>query len=98
MPLYNSPEEAENKLTQLMLRAVPENPDGNKTLTFLASLMNMTRAGLHKYLKAKRIPPERVLQIVQISRITGFNGRDPIYGDEARVKREEFDEFVYTSR
>lgn len=95
MPTFNDPSEADNPLTQLMLRAVPENERGSRTVTHLAHLMKMTKAGLYKWIKAERIPPERVLQIVEISRIQGYdeNGK-PILG-EARVKVNEFDEFVY---
>lgn len=95
MPTFNDPSEADNPLTVLMLRAVPPNARGNRTVTHLASLMKLTKAGLYKWIKALRIPPERVVQIVEISKIQGYdeNGK-PILG-EPRVKVNEFDEFVY---
>lgn len=95
MPTFNTPDEAENGLTRLLLRAVPENPLGNKTVTHLAQLIHMSKAGVYKWLDAERIPPERVMQIVEISKISGYDDDgEPVLG-EARVKREEFDEFVY---
>lgn len=95
MPTFNSPDEADNGLTRLLLRAVPPNDRGNRTVTHLAQLIHMSKAGVYKWLDAQKIPPERVVQIVEVSRIRGY-GDDgkPILG-KPRVKREEFDDFVY---
>ena len=96
MPTFNDPSEAESKLTQLMLRAVPPNAHGNKTVTHLAKLMKVSRAAIYKWVDTDRIPPERVVQIVEIGRITGYNTKGkPIYGEQSRVDRSEFDDFVY---
>lgn len=95
MPTFNDPSEANDPLTQLMLRAVPENEHGSKTVTHLAKLMKLTRAALYKWIDQQKLPPERVMQIVEISRIIGCDeAGKPILG-KARVNREEFDEFVY---
>ena len=94
MPTFNDPSEASDGLTLLMLKAVPPNELENKTVTHLAQLMKLSKAALYKWISAQRIPPERVVQIVEISKITGYDGKTPILG-EARVRRDEFDEFVY---
>lgn len=97
MPTFDTPEDASDPLTRLLLTAVPENKHGSKTVTHLALLMKLTRAGVYKWITQQKIPPERVMQIVEISRITGYDdGGKAILGDP-RVKRDEFDEFVYKS-
>lgn len=95
MPTFNDPSEANDPLTKLMLRAVPPNEHGSRTVTHLAKLMKLTRAALYKWIDQQKLPPERVVQIVSISEIESFDDKgQPILG-EARVAREEFDEFVY---
>ena len=95
MPTYKSPEDVDSGLHKLLLRAVPENEHGNKTILHLAKLMGINRWSINKWVRKDRINPERVVQIVEISRITGYdeNG-DPILG-EPRVSRDDFDPFVY---
>ena len=95
MPAYENPADAENGLTRLLLRAVPPDAEGLHTITYLAKLLNMSRQGIHKWTKAETLAPERVMQIIEISKIEGYDDDGkPILG-EPRVKREEFDEFVY---
>lgn len=81
MPTFTNPEDAENELTQLLLRAVPENEHGNKTLDHLATVMGVSRSSVHKWVRRQKMRPSRVVKVVEIS--------------EGRVKREEFDPFVY---
>lgn len=89
MPTFASPESAENELTQLLLRAVPENEYGNKTLRNLALLVPCSRHSVHKWIKKGRIPPDRVMRIVEIGKL------EVAKGQPGRVRREEFDPFVY---
>ena len=96
MPVFRNPEDAPTELQRLLLRAVPENKFGNKTIDFLAELIPVNRWSVRKWITNDRIPPERVLRIVEISKITGFTKKGkPIVGSEARVTRQEFDPFVY---
>lgn len=81
MPVFERPEDAPDGLSVLMLRAVPENEKGRKTLTNLATLMGVSKWGLRKWINAQKIPPERAMEIVRLS--------------EGRVKIEEFHKFVY---
>lgn len=95
MPTYKSPEQAKGGLHRLLLRAVPENEHGNKTILHLAKLMGINRWSINKWVKSDRISPERVLQVIEISKIVGYDKKGkPILG-EPRVTREEFDQFVY---
>jgi len=95
MPTYNSPDAVESKLHRLLLTAVPENPHGNKTILYLASLMGINRWSINKWIAKDRISPERVLQVVEISKIVGFDEQGkPILG-EPRVSRADFEPFVY---
>lgn len=81
MPTFNKPEDAENPLTVLLLRAVPPNDRGKKTLTELSRLIRVSKQGVRKWIRQQKISPERALQIVAMS--------------EGRVKIEEFHPFVY---
>lgn len=95
MPTFHDPDEASDPLTSILLRAVPKNEHGAHTVTHMAKLMNVTRAGLYKWVSHQKLPPERAMQIVEISRIEGYDEKKkPILG-EARVRREELDQFVY---
>jgi len=95
MPTYKTPEDAEGGLHRLLLRAVPENSHGNKTVLHLAELMGINRWSINKWVRKDRISPERVMQVVEISKITGYaKGGKPILG-QPRVTRDEFDPFVY---
>lgn len=95
MPTYNSPEDAESGLHRLLLRAVPENERGNKTVLHLADLMGINRWSINKWVRKDRISPERVLQVIEISKIEGYDEKGkPIIG-KPRVSREDFDPFVY---
>lgn len=95
MPAYENPEDAENKLTQLLLRAVPPDREGVKTITFLADLLNMSRQGVHKWAKQGFLPPERVVQIVEVSKIEGFEKDGTWIKGEPRVSRDDFHDYVY---
>lgn len=95
MPTFNKPEDADNGLQVLLLRAVPKNKHGNKTLTELARLMHLSRWALQKWINNEKVSPERVKQILDISQIVGWNDDgEPIKG-KARVKIEDFHQYVY---
>jgi hypothetical protein len=81
MPTYKKPEDADSELHMLLLRAVPENPLGNKTLNHLARTIKVTKWAIRKWINQERIPPTRVVQVVGIS--------------EGRVTSKDFDRFVY---
>ncbi|ARB05731.1 Cro/Cl family transcriptional regulator [Synechococcus virus S-ESS1] len=81
MPTYKKPEDAENGLHVLLLRAVPVNDLGNKTLTELAKKLHLSKWAVRKWINNKKIPPDRAAQIVKIS--------------EGRVKLEDFHPYVY---
>lgn len=81
MPIFQSPEDAPDELTRLMLVAVPKDARGHKTLSHLARTIGVSKWGLRKWINAKKIPPERAMDIVRIS--------------EGRVKIEDFHQFVY---
>lgn len=69
MPTYASPDDADNGLHQLLLRAVPENDRGNKTLTRLAELVPCTRWAIQKWIIAEKIAPDKVVRIVEIGKM-----------------------------
>ncbi len=81
MPTYKNPEDAESDLHKLLLRAVPKNKLGNKTLTELARLTHLSKWGIRKWINNDKITPERAQQIVKLS--------------EGRVKIEDFHQYVY---
>lgn len=81
MSLFENPGDAPDKLTQLLLTAVPKNEHGNKTLSHMAFLMGVSRWAMRKWITNKKIAPGRVLKIVEIG--------------QGRVKKSQFDEFVY---
>lgn len=81
MATYRKPEDAENGLHVLLLKAVPENKHGNKTLTELSRIMRVSRQAMRKWINMGKIPPERAQQVVAIS--------------HGRVKLEEFHPYVY---
>jgi len=81
MPTYANPEDGQNGLHVLLLRAVPENEHGNKTLMELSRIIRVSKWGIRKWINGEKIPPERAMQIVAIS--------------EGRVTQAEFDPYVY---
>lgn len=102
MPTYKSPDDAEDDLTRLLLEAVPENELGNKTITHLASCLGLARAAVYKWVAQQKMPPERVLQVVKLSGVLKYDEKGrPVYDIDQkglvreRVKREDFDRFVY---
>lgn len=95
MPTYKKPQDAEHPLQVLLLRAVPENQYGNKTLTELARLCHVSKQAMRKWINNEKLRPERAKQIVEISQITGYDeAGKPIRG-KARVNLEDFHPYVY---
>lgn len=95
MVAYDNPQEAVNPLTRLLLTAVPPDKEGMHTITHLADLMGMSRQGIHKWTKQGWLPPERVMQIVEISKIEKIRKNGSWVKGEPRVSREDFHDFVY---
>lgn len=81
MPLYDKPEDAESPLQVLLLRAVPKNQHGHKTMLELSRILGVSKWAIRKWVNAEKIPPNRVVEIVRLSK--------------GRVKQKDFDEFVY---
>ena len=86
MPTFYSPEEADDDLTRLILKAVPENAFGNKTLNNACRLLGVTKWAMRKWIHAQKISPERAIQIVEMSR----TGKKKDW-----VKLEDLHPFVY---
>jgi len=89
MPTYNDPEDAQNPLTQLILKAVPENDLGNKTLDNARELLGVSRTAMRKWLNNQRVPPNRAKQIVNMG-LLGEPKDSP-----GRVSLADFHRFVY---
>ena len=83
MATYASPEDAEKELHRLLLRAVPENQHGNKTISHLASLLECTRATIFNWINDDKLPAHRAKQVVELS--------------EGRVILDDFHKFVYAA-
>lgn len=89
MPTFKNTDQIENDLQRLLLRAVPVNKHGNRTLRHLAELMGVSEWGMRKWINTLKLSPARVKQIVEISK-TG----EPANPD-GRVSREDFERFIY---
>lgn len=89
MPVYSTDSPPENGLHRLLLRAVPANEHGNKTISHLAKLVPVRRWSVNKWLKNQRIAPDRATRIVEIGRIGVPEG------EPGRVSLEEFHPYVY---
>jgi len=91
MPVYSDSNLPENELHQLLLRAVPENEHGNKSIAHLATLIPCRRWSVNKWIRASKLSPDRAMRIVEIGHIGVPDGED------GRVNIEEFHPFVYKS-
>ena len=89
MPVYSDNNMPEDELHQLLLRAVPENELGNKSIAHLATLIPCRRWSVNKWIRAGKLPPDRALRVVEIS----HSGKPEVSG--GRVKIEDFHPFVY---
>ena len=89
MPIYNNPEDAPDELSKLLLRATPPNHLGRKTITHLAQVYPLKRYSIQKWIAKQKIPQGRVNRLVEIGKI------DVPEGQPGRVRREDFDPFVY---
>lgn len=90
MPTFYKPEDATDDLTRLILKAVPENERGNKTLNHACKILKVTKWAMRKWINAQKISPERAMQIVEMGRIGVKRKKDP-----GRVSLEELHPFVY---
>jgi len=91
MPTYTESHQPESELHKLLLRAVPESEHGNKAISHLAKLIPVRRWSVNKWLKSQKLPPDRAMRIVEISKIG-----EPL-GAPGRVSIEEFHPYVYKS-
>lgn len=83
MPIFRNPEEADiSDLQKLLLRAVPADENGHKTIVRLAKLLKLSRWAVQKWIVKGKISPNRAVQIVELS--------------EGRVSLSDFSRFVYT--
>lgn len=83
MATYTSPEDADTELHRLLLRAVPENKHGNKTISHLATMLECTRATIFNWINDEKLPALRAKQIVDLS--------------EGHVTLDDFHKFVYAA-
>ena len=67
MPTIPTPEDADSPLGKLLLKIVPENAEGNKTFTHLATLVPVSRNAICKWLVNQRVPAPRVKRLVEIA-------------------------------
>lgn len=70
-----------SELHELLLRAVPLNSHGRKTIMHLSELMSVTKATIWHWIKKDFLPPERASQVVDLA--------------EGRVTLDELHRFVY---
>ena len=82
MPVFHDPEDAPNELQKLLLRAVPVNDHGYKSILHLSKLLGISRWSVQKWIVNKKIPPGRAVQVVDLS--------------EGRVSLADFSRFIYT--
>lgn len=95
MPTFQKPEDAENGLTVLLLKAVPKNAHGNKTLTELARLIHVSRWAMRKWIRKRKISPEWAMAIVEVSKIKGYDEKGKPKLGKPRVSLEDFHPYVY---
>lgn len=88
MPTYTEAD-VDNELHKLLLRAVPPNAYGNKTLAHLAELIPVTRWSIQKWIINESIRPKWVKRLVEISKIGEPDG------SPGRVSEDDFKRFVY---
>ena len=89
MPTIKAPDKVTNDLQRLLLRAVPVNKHGNRTLLHLSDLMGVSQWAMRKWINTEKLSPARVKQIVEISK-----SGEPASPD-GRVSRDDFERFIY---
>lgn len=93
MPLYNDGNQPDDALHRLLLKAVPANEHGNKTINHLATLIPCRRSNVNKWIRLGRIPPGKAMRVVEIGKI----GEDGETLEVGRVTLEDFHPFVYNT-
>ncbi len=83
---YTKPPVIDTALKDLLLRAVPSNPEGNKTITHLAELIPCRRSAVHLWLSNDAVPARRVDRVLEIAAMP--DPRDP----ESPLPRITFEE------
>ena len=89
MPTIKDPDKVDNDLQRLLLRAVPVNKHGNRTLLHLSKLIGVSQWAMRKWINTQKLSPARVKQLVEI----GKCGEPAI--PDGRVSREDFERFIY---
>lgn len=80
-PQPQDPGSQPSTLHELLLRAVPENSYGRKTIMRLSEVMEVSKATIWHWIKKDFLPPDRASQVVDLS--------------EGRVTLDELHRFVY---
>lgn len=81
MPRLNPDGEHPTGLHEILLRAVPANAHGRKTILHLSKLMGVSKQVVWHWIKKDFLTPERAKQVVDLS--------------EGRVSLDELHRFVY---
>lgn len=83
MPVIREPENADiSQLQKLLLKAVPEDKNGYKTVVHLAELLGVSRWAVQKWIVKNKISPDRASQIVDLS--------------DGRVSLADFSRYYYS--
>ncbi|MBY0360749.1 MAG: hypothetical protein K2X45_02490 [Phreatobacter sp.] len=88
MPKYSLPDDAPNDLHRLLLKCVPPNEHGNKTIAHLAEIFPLRRWSVNKWLRDGKIPSNRVKRLIEISHLDETPGA-------FRASLDDFHRFVY---
>lgn len=91
MVAFKNPDDAPTPLARLLLKTVPPNEHGRKTIVHLSELIPMTRMGVTKWIAQQRVPADKVDRLVEIGRMDGEGGELK----RGRVSRSDFEPFVY---
>jgi hypothetical protein len=89
MAAFTEKRQPESELYRILLRAVPPNALGNRTIAHLAKLIPCRRWSVIKWIEAEKLTPARAKRIVEIGQI-GEPENSP-----GRVSLEELHPFVY---
>ena len=93
MPVYSKENQPESELHKLLLRAVPANEHGNKSIANLADLIPCRRWSVNKWIIAGKLSPDKAMRVVEIGKMGEPEDADGCV--VGRVKIEEFHPFVY---
>ena len=84
MPVFYNPEEAAiSDLQKILLRAVPDDENGHKTISNLARHLKLSRWAVQQWISKNKISPDRAKQVAALS--------------EGRVSTEDLEKFFYSA-